>query len=63
MQTVKTTADYTIVKKRSGRYGVQDKQKKWIRAEEKVKILMKEKLIKQDAPKPKAAEESSEAAS
>lgn len=52
METVKKTDSHTIVKKKSGRFGVMDKKGKWINAEEKVKILLAEKLIA--APKAKA---------
>lgn len=54
METVKKAETYTVYKKRNGRYGVKDAQGKWINGEEKVKILLTEKLIK--APEPKAAE-------
>lgn len=51
MESVKTTAEYEIVKKRSGRYGVRTADRKWLNGEEKVKILLAEKLIKTAAPK------------
>ena len=55
MEIVKRTSEYTIVKKRNGRYGVQTKRgRQWINADEKVKILLEAGLIK--APEPKAAE-------
>ena len=53
MEAVKKTNDYTIFKKRSGRFGVQMTDKKWVNGEEKSKILAKHKLIKLSAPKPK----------
>ncbi len=46
MEVVKETKEYTIYKKKSGRYGVKDKSKKWVNSEEKVKILLSEGLIK-----------------
>lgn len=52
METVKKTAEYTILKKRSGRYAVRGAKKQWITGEDKVKILLAEKLIKAPAPKP-----------
>jgi hypothetical protein len=52
METVKKTAEYRIVKKRSGRYGVLDASGKWLNGDEKVKVLLAEKLIKAPAPKP-----------
>ncbi|MDB5038744.1 MAG: hypothetical protein JWQ35_2272 [Bacteriovoracaceae bacterium] len=54
MEKVKTSAEYTIFKKRSGRYAILSNQKKYILGEEKIKILLKEKLITIEAPKPKA---------
>ncbi|MBT3980618.1 MAG: hypothetical protein HOE90_04645 [Bacteriovoracaceae bacterium] len=46
MEIVKQTNEYTILKKRSGRYGVRSANKKWISGEEKVKILLGAGLIK-----------------
>jgi len=46
MEKVKETKDYKVFKKGSGRYCVQDSQKKWVNAEKKVEILLKEGLIK-----------------
>jgi hypothetical protein len=46
---------YRLIKKRSGRYAIMQKGK-YIRAEEKVKILVAEGLIKLPKPKAKAAE-------
>lgn len=60
MEIIKRTGEYTIVKKRNGRYGVQGKSRQWINADEKVKILMEAGLIK--APEPKPAEPEPEAA-
>jgi hypothetical protein len=55
METVKKAETYTVYKKRNGRYGVKDAQGNWINGEEKIKILLTEKLIK--APQPKPTEE------
>lgn len=46
METVKKTKEYQIIKKRSGRYAVLSNDGKWLKADEKVKVLMKEGLIK-----------------
>ncbi len=64
MEVVKKTGEYTVYKKKSGRYGVQGSNKKWINGEEKIKILLAEGLIKTTAPKPAEApaEETVEAA-
>lgn len=60
METVKTTKEYTIVKKRNNRYGVKGANKKWINGEEKAKILATEGLIKLSKAAPKAAEPAAE---
>jgi len=57
METVKTTENYTIFKKRSGRFGVKASNKKWINGEEKAKILSNEGLIKLSVAAEKPAEE------
>ena len=66
MEIVKTTEEYQIIKKRSGRYGVRKPNRKWITGDDKVKILVEEGLIKAAAPKPEpepeAAEEATEGA-
>lgn len=59
MENVKKTAEYTILKKRSGRYAVRGAKKQWITGEDKVKILLAEKLIQ--APEPKPVEEEASA--
>ncbi len=55
MEVVKETKDFTIVKKRSGRFGVKNTAGKWINTDEKVKILLAEGLIKAPAPKKEEA--------
>jgi hypothetical protein len=64
MEVVKQVKDLTIVKKRSGRFGVKNAKGKWINAEDKVKVLLAEGLITAPAPKKveeaPAAEESAE---
>lgn len=62
METVKKTAEYEIIKKRSGRYGVRDAKRKWITGEDKVKILLAEELIKAPLPKEKPPELAAEEA-
>jgi hypothetical protein len=56
MELIKKTDDYTIYKKRSGRYAVQNKDKKYLTEKEKVEILLAEKLIKL-SPSKKPVEE------
>tara|TARA_Y100000590_G_scaffold323369_1_gene366447 strand:- start:174995 stop:175330 length:336 start_codon:yes stop_codon:yes gene_type:complete len=57
MEVVKQTDEYTVIKKRSGRFGVKNAAGKWINGEEKVKILVAEGLIKAAVPAEKPAEE------
>jgi len=54
MESVKKTAEYEILKKRSGRYAVRGADRNWVSGDAKVKILLEEKLIK--APEPKQPE-------
>ena len=56
MELIKKTDDYTIYKKRSGRYAVQNKDKKYLTEKEKVEFLLAEKLIKL-SPSKKPVEE------
>ncbi len=53
MELVKKTSEYKIFKKRSGRFCVQNEKRSWVNGEDKVKILVGEKLIKAAMPKPK----------
>jgi hypothetical protein len=53
MQKIKKTAAYTLFQKKSGRYAVKGKDKKWINGEAKQQILVDETLI--TLPEPKAA--------
>ena len=57
MEVVKQTDEYTVIKKRSGRFGVKNAEGKWINGEDKVKILVAEGLIKAAVPAEKPAEE------
>ena len=47
MKLIKQTAEYTIYQKRNQRYGVRGADKKWINADDKVRILLEAGLIKQ----------------
>lgn len=51
MEIVKKTESYTIVKKRSGRYGVRSRSRHWIRGDEKQKILVEAGLLAKSAVK------------
>jgi hypothetical protein len=64
MEVVKQTKEFTILKKRNGRFGVKNAKGKWINKEEKVKVLLGEGLIKVAMPKKEeapVAEETTEA--
>ena len=66
MEKVKSTKEYTIFKKGSGRYAVQNAAGQYLKAEEKVKVLLDNKLIKLTPAKkkeePKAEAPAAEAA-
>lgn len=53
MKKLKTTSDHTIYEKRSGRYAVKDRRKRWVQGDDKVAVLRAEGLLK--TPEPKAA--------
>ena len=55
METVKETKEHRIFKKKSGRYAVKDGKGKWVKGDDKVKILVAEKLMKKVEPKKKEA--------
>lgn len=57
MELVKKVGENTIYKKRSGRFGVQTKNKKWINGDDKSKILLDAGLIKLSKAAPKPVEE------
>jgi len=61
MESVKKTEKYEIVKKRSGRYAVRDVKRNWLNGDEKVRILLAEKLMKAPVPKKKEPESAPEA--
>ena len=52
MKVIKKTKDYIIYQKSSGRYAIKNANKNWVNADEKIKILLAEKLIKTVAPAP-----------
>ncbi len=61
MKVVKKSAEYTVFKRRDGRYAVRGSNAKWINGDAKVEILYKEALLKKPEPKPEpAAEEAAE---
>lgn len=60
MKLVKKTAEYSVYERRDGRFAVSAKNGKMINGDDKVEILVKEKLRK--APKPKPVEEVAEEA-
>jgi hypothetical protein len=61
MNKLKTTSDHTIYEKRSGRYAVKDRNKRWVRGDDKVTVLRAEGLLKTPEPKAPAAEPEAEA--
>lgn len=63
MKKVQQAGDYSIFQKGSGRYAIKDKEKNWVNAEEKAKILLDAGLIKISAPKPPEPEQTEETAS
>jgi hypothetical protein len=54
MKVVARTDEYTIYKKRNQRHAVRNKDKQWVRGDEKVAVLLAHNLI--EAPTPKAPE-------
>ncbi|MFV1997011.1 MAG: hypothetical protein ACC641_03270 [Acidiferrobacterales bacterium] len=57
MKVVKKTPEYTVYEKRSRRYAVKDADNKWVNADDKVKILLAEKLIEVKSSQSKSTEE------
>ena len=55
MEVVKQTKEFTVFKKRNGRYGVKNATGKWVNADDKVKVLLGEGLIKVAEPKKEEA--------
>ncbi len=62
MEKVKESKEFTIFKKRSGRFCVKSEKGKWLNGEEKTKVLLAEKLIKVSVPKKKEEAPTEEAA-
>lgn len=65
MEVVARTDEYTIYKKRNERYAIRNRNRQWVRGDDKVAILLEHKLIQAPAPKapePEAAAEGAEAA-
>lgn len=62
MEIAKKTKEYTVFKKNSGRYAVKNAKGEWVKAADKVKILLDHKLIKLTPAKPKAEAPAPEAA-
>ena len=60
MKAVKRTGEYTIYKKRNQRFAVRDRNRQWVRGEDKVAILLANNLM--EAPVPKAPEHPEEPA-
>jgi hypothetical protein len=60
VKKIRQAGDYSIFQKRSGRHAVQDKNKNWVNAEEKAKILLEAGLIKVTPPKPPEPEQTPE---
>ena len=50
MKVIKKTKDYVVYQKGSGRYAVKDAERNWVNADEKIKILLAEGLIKAVMP-------------
>ena len=53
MKELKSSGDYKIFEKKSGRYAVKDNNKKYVNGDEKAKILADAGLV--TIPEPKAA--------
>jgi hypothetical protein len=56
MKRVKMTGDHRILQKRSGRFAVQDKNKRFLHGNDKTKVLLAAGLVTVPEPKQKAAE-------
>ena len=60
MELVKKVGDSKVYKKKSGRFGVQSKNRKWINGDDKTAILVEAGLVKVSKASPKPIEEVSE---
>jgi hypothetical protein len=56
MKRVKMTGDHRILQKRSGRFAVQDKNKRFLHGDDKTKVLLAAGFVTVPEPKQKAAE-------
>lgn len=56
MEQIKKTKEYVVYKKKSGRYAVENAKGVFLKAQEKIDVLLKEKLIKLTPKKEKAPE-------
>lgn len=55
MKRIKKLEGMEVYQKRSGRYAVKNtSSRQWLKAEDKIKVLLEQKLIKLTPPKPKA---------
>ena len=59
MKLIKKTAEYSVLERRDGRYAVKSSNGKMINGDDKVAILVTEKLVKAPEPKPEPVEETS----
>lgn len=57
MKEVKSSGEYTIFEKKSGRHAVKDKNKQYVNGDEKAKILADAGLVTIPVAKPKPVEE------
>ena len=62
MQLVKKTAEYSIFKRKDGRYAVKDSNKTAVNGDEKARILLAEELITATLAAPPAEEAPAEEA-
>ena len=60
MKEIKSSGDYKIFEKRSGRYAVKDGNKKYVNGDDKAKILADAGLVTIPVAKPKDAEPAEE---
>lgn len=59
MKEIKTTPEYRVYQKKSGRYAVRGKGKQWLHGAEKEQVLLDEQLITRLRPKAAAPAEAS----
>ncbi len=62
MKEIKSSGDYKIFEKKSGRYAVKDGNKKYVNGDDKAKILADAGLVTIPVAKPKDPEPAEEAA-